>query len=253
MTDIDLDAISIVLAPLDLDPVFQVPSGDILTGLTGLEPEVDVRGVHSSAFGASMGPGRSTASLDVELLDHGMVVRLSSLSARRFADRILAGDPDTLEEVHAPFAFHGAARLEELRGIVAPLLGRDTVRAMRKRGDDALAIAGRDVSKRARGLLVALRWFLSGLHLAETGEIRPALADLAKWVGEAWIRDLADRPGTAALGGSPGKIGFWLQETEAVRARLLDAESRIPARNPDVIRGGLEEWCVRWGPAPSAT
>jgi len=243
MTDIDPDAIATVLAPLDLDPVLQVPSGDLLTGLTGLEPEVDIRGVHSAAFGASFGRGRSTASLSVELLDFGMVVRLVSLSPRRFADRILTGDPDALEEIHAPFAFCGEARLPELRGIVTPMLGRDTVRAMRERGDAALTTAGRDVSKRARGLLVALRWFLSGLHLAETGEIRPALADLSAWIGEGWILDLADRPGTAALGGSPGMLAFWLQETEAIRARLRTAEASVPVRNVDAVRTDLEEWC----------
>jgi len=251
MSDVDLDAVGLILAPLDLIPILQVPSGDLLTGLTGREPAVHVRGVHAAAFGASLGPGRSTPALDVELLDFGMLVRLRSLSPRRFADGLLAHDVDLIEEIHAPFAFHGESRLIELRRIVAPLLGRETIRRMRERGEEVLRAAGEDVRKPARGLLAALRWFLSGLHLAETGEVRPRLADLAEWCGEGWLRELAGRPGAEALAGSPGRIGFWLGEIETLRERLVEAEARAPVRNPDDLRRRLDGWCGTWGQAPA--
>ena len=57
MTDIDLEAVRTILAPLDLVPVFQVPAGDFLRGFTGHEPRVEVRGVHASAFGVPSARG----------------------------------------------------------------------------------------------------------------------------------------------------------------------------------------------------
>lgn len=240
MSDIDREALAAILSPLDLIPVFQVPSGDLLRGIRGHEPGVDVRGVHAEAFGASLGPGRSTASLNLELLDRGMVVRLESLSPRRFADRLLAGDLDLLEEIHAAEPFKGQDALGDLRRIVAPMLDGAAVRAMRERGEQQLEVAGADVRKRARGILAALRWFLSGLHLAETGELRPGLPELAEWHGEGWLIDLAARSGAEALSGSPAVIAFWLDEIEHLRKRVRETETA--ARDRSAVREGLEAW-----------
>ncbi|MEN8148387.1 MAG: hypothetical protein ABFS86_01105 [Planctomycetota bacterium] len=238
----DRDALSAILVPLDLAPVFQVPSGDLLRGIRGHEPGVDVRGVHSATFGAALGPGRSQETLDLELLDRGMVVRLSSLSPRRFADRLLAGDVDLLEEVHAAEPFAGSDALADLRRIAAPMCDGATVAALRKRGEEALSRAGADVRKRAREVLAALRWILSGLHLAKTGEIRPDLPSLAAWHGEGWLVELSARSGTEALSGSPAVTSFWLSEIEILRKRLRKEEPGMAARDRDAVRDGLEEW-----------
>jgi len=242
---LDLDAVRAVLAPLDLTPLFQVVGGDHLFGFPSPVSRVRVRGCHTAALSAALGPSGRARSLSLTLLDRGLEVRVISDEVPEIARRLQRADGTLLEELRSPLVLTGEDALSELRVIARSYVTRPLHGHYRRIARGALRRLEQDAAKRVRHLLGAIRAALAGIHALETGEIVPGLPELLRLRELPFLEDLAGEWLRRPLVGDPARLAFYLAEARSLLDRLdrAAAESPLPGRPPRSER--LREWVER--------
>lgn len=226
---VDLDALRGLTASLDLRPCYLVVAGEQLTGCPTPNSEVLLRGAHLTALEAALGDGSRAPRIDLSVVFAGSAVRVLSEEIEAVAERVRAGDGETIEALHSPLVLVGGEALAELRAISRRCVCRTT-------GEHYLALAERarrdfeaEGVRTNRPILLLFRHLLAGLHLFETGEVEPDLRRLIEAHDVPFLSALLARSDRAAIG-DPGRYGFLLEEAERLGERLerARASSRLP-------------------------
>jgi hypothetical protein len=231
---LDLDAIREIVAPLDLSPVFAVVAGSHLAGTAAPDSDVVVRGAHAKALTASLGPGRRTATVELELLDRGVSLRYASEDLDRVARRVAKGDGALLESLRSGEVLSGEEALGELREISRAYVTRRIHRYYRALVRRAFWRLEGSVTKRVRPVLSLYRALLAGIHVLERGEIVPDLRELVGIFAVPWLEGLLRSPKRSARIGDPARTRFLLGEAHALLERMERAceETSLPAELP---------------------
>jgi predicted nucleotidyltransferase len=225
---LDLVAVRAVLGPLDLDPVFQVVAGDHLHGFPAPGSLVRIRGCHREALAATPARGRRVPTLELDLLDRGMDLRLTSHDLDRIGEKLVSGEGPLIEAVHSPLVVAGEAEITELRGAVRPLLSRGLHSYYRSLARAARRELEGQLTRKVLPLLRMYRALLGGIQVLESGEVVPDLPRLAEIHEIPYLDAAMARPTKPPWIGDPALLGFLFGEADDLFERLDRAEARSP-------------------------
>ena len=153
--------------------LFATISGAHLYGFPSADSDFDLRGVHVLPVEDVVGLRQGTETVDRTTIDDGLEIDLVTHDAHKFFSLMLKKNGYVLEQVCSPLVIHTTSEFDELRSIVSDCVTRHHSHHYLGFAANQWKLFCKEDPPRVKPLLYMFRVLLTGIHLMQTGEVKP--------------------------------------------------------------------------------
>jgi len=212
--------------------LFATISGAHLYGFPSADSDYDLRGVHVLPLREVVGLKTGPETIEASTTAGQIAMDLVTYDARKFFRLLLKRNGYVLEQLYSPLVVHSTPVHVELKSIARGCITRHHAHHYLGFAETQWRLFEREAPPRVKPLLYVYRVLLTGIHLAQTGEVEANLVRLIELYRLPCIAELIQRKMSRSERATLDtvEVEFYRGEYERLRSELKAARdaSRLP-------------------------